>query len=75
MDIAEKRRPQDGALTHTFLDEEFDMRISTVPTAYGENVVIRVLSKNPSLFNLSTLGFEKDVLKKFKELLQKPQFL
>ena len=73
MDIAEKRRPQDGALTHTFLDEEFDMRISTVPTAYGENVVIRVLSKNPSLFNLSTLGFEKDVLKKFKELLQKPQ--
>ncbi len=73
MDIAEKRKPQDGSFTYKFQDEEYDMRVSTVPTAYGENVVIRILSKNASLFKLQNLGFEPDVLEKFKKLVNKPR--
>ena len=73
MDIAEKRNPQDGSFTHKFFDEEYDMRVSTVPTAYGENVVIRILSKNASLFKLKNLGFEEDVLKRFQRLINKPR--
>ncbi|RUM59531.1 MAG: type II secretion system protein E [Persephonella sp.] len=73
MDIAEKRNAQDGSFTHKFFDEEYDLRVSTVPTAYGENVVIRVLSKNASIFKLQKLGFEPDVLEKFKNLINKPR--
>ncbi|RUM58333.1 MAG: type II secretion system protein E [Persephonella sp.] len=73
MDIAEKRKPQDGSFTHKLHDEEYDMRVSTVPTAYGENVVIRILSKNASLFKLQNLGFEPDVLEKFRRLINKPR--
>ncbi|WP_457623260.1 GspE/PulE family protein [Persephonella sp.] len=73
LDIAEQRLPQDGAFTHTFFNESFDMRVSTIPTAYGENVVIRVLSKNLSLFNLRSLGFEEDMLSELEEEFLKPQ--
>ncbi len=73
MDIAEKRKPQDGSFTYKFQDEEYDMRVSTVPTAYGENVVIRILSKNASLFKLQNLGFEPDILEKFRRLINKPR--
>jgi type IV pilus assembly protein PilB len=73
MDIAERRRPQDGSFTHKFFDEEFDMRVSTVPTQYGENMVIRILSKNASLFKLKNLGFEEDIYKKLQDLINKPQ--
>ncbi len=73
MDIAEKRKPQDGSFTYKFQDEEYDMRVSTVPTAYGENVVIRILSKNASLFKLQNLGFEPDILEKFRKLINKPR--
>ncbi|WP_456392640.1 GspE/PulE family protein [Persephonella sp.] len=73
MDIAEQRLPQDGSFSHEFFNELYDMRVSTIPTAYGENVVIRVLSKNLSLFNLKSLGFEEEVLKQLEEEFLKPQ--
>ncbi|RUM46557.1 MAG: type II secretion system protein E [Hydrogenothermus sp.] len=73
LDIAEQRLPQDGAFSHTFFEEEYDLRVSTIPTAYGENVVLRVLSKNLSLFNLRSLGFEEDVLNHLEEQFTKPQ--
>lgn len=73
LDIAEQRLPQDGAFSHTFFEEEYDLRVSTIPTAYGENVVLRVLSKNLSLFNLRSLGFEEDVLEDLEEQFTKPQ--
>ncbi|MBK3331628.1 type II/IV secretion system protein [Persephonella atlantica] len=73
MDIAEQRLPQDGSFSHEFFEESYDMRVSTVPTAYGENVVIRILSKNLSLFNLKSLGFEEKVLKQLEEEFLKPQ--
>lgn len=73
LDIAEQRLPQDGSFTHRFFDEEYDLRVSTVPTAFGENVVIRILSKNLSLFNLRSLGFEQDVLNQLENQFSKPQ--
>ncbi len=72
MDISEQRLPQDGGFTYTFLGESYDVRVSTVPTAYGENVVMRLLPKNLSLFNLKNLGFEKDTLRDFEEVISKP---
>ncbi len=73
MDIAEQRLPQDGSFSHEFFEESYDMRVSTIPTAYGENIVIRILSKNLSLFNLKSLGFEEKVLKQLEEEFLKPQ--
>jgi type IV pilus assembly protein PilB len=72
MDISEQRLPQDGGFTYTFLGEGFDMRVSTAPTAYGENVVMRILPKNISVFNLKNLGFEDDTLNVFEEIITKP---
>ncbi|WP_457639305.1 GspE/PulE family protein [Persephonella sp.] len=73
MDIAEQRLPQDGSFSHEFFNESYDLRVSTIPTAYGENVVIRVLSKNLSLFNLKSLGFEEEILRQLEEEFLKPQ--
>lgn len=65
LDIAEQRRPQDGAFSYEFLGKRFDMRVSTIPSIHGENIVIRVLSTG-SLIRLNFLGFsEAD-----RELLQ-----
>ena len=72
MDISEQRLPQDGGFTYNFLGESYDIRVSTVPTAYGENVVMRLLPKNLSLFNLKNLGFEEDSLRDFEEVISKP---
>ena len=73
LDIAETRLPQDGSFTHRFFEEDYDLRVSTVPTAYGENLVLRLLSKNLSLFNLKNLGIEEDTLQKLEEQFKKPQ--
>ncbi len=72
MDISEQRLPQDGGFTYTFLGESYDIRVSTAPTAYGENVVMRLLPKNLSLFNLRSLGFEEDTLRELEDVISKP---
>lgn len=72
LDIAEQRLPQDGSMTHTFFDENFDIRISTIPTIHGEGIVMRVLSKNVSLFNLDSLGFEKPTQVRLEKQLARP---
>ncbi len=73
LDIAEQRLPQDGSFSYEFFNEQYDFRVSTVPTAYGENLVLRILSKNVSLFNLKRLGFEEYLYKKIEKALEKPQ--
>lgn len=73
MDIAEQRLPQDGAMSHTFFNETFDIRVSTIPSSTGENIVLRILSKNLSLFNLENLGFEENLIKKIKGQLNRSQ--
>ncbi|MCB9895220.1 MAG: Flp pilus assembly complex ATPase component TadA [Planctomycetes bacterium] len=60
MDIAERRLPQDGRASVKMGDAEIDLRISTVPTSYGERVVIRLLEKNNKQFHLADIGFMPD---------------
>ncbi len=59
-------------MSHTFFDEDFDIRVSTIPTSYGEGIVLRILSKNVSLFNLESLGFEEDTANRLMKQLKKP---
>ena len=62
MDIAEKRRPQDGKISTRAASKSLDIRVSTLPVAGGENVVMRLLMKGSLSFDLTTLGFEPDLL-------------
>ena len=72
LDIAEKRRPQDGRIRYSSLsNEDIDLRISTVPVIEGEKIVVRVLEKNPNLLNLNKLGLGSDQLNCLEEGLQK----
>ncbi|MBD3823432.1 MAG: Flp pilus assembly complex ATPase component TadA [Epsilonproteobacteria bacterium] len=59
LDISEQRKPQDGSFGYEFLNESSDLRVSTLPTSNGENIVMRLLSKNGSLFSLTHLGLSE----------------
>jgi type IV pilus assembly protein PilB len=72
MDIAEKRKPQDGGFTLRAGKREVDLRVSTFPTIYGENVVMRLLNKSSLLIGLEELGFSPDALKKFHVMIRRP---
>lgn len=72
MDIAEKRKPQDGRITQVVDRQEFDIRVSVLPTVYGEKVVMRLTSKNALTREKSQLGFKPKELKKFDHILQNP---
>jgi len=71
MDIAERRLPQDGRCSVRLGQREVDLRISTVPTSYGERSVLRLLDKSTGLFGLDELGLWKEDLKKFDSLLNR----
>jgi len=72
IDIAETRLPQDGSFTFPFLDKFYDIRVSTVPTIYGENVVMRILAGTGYLLSIDKLGFDSAGTEKVKDLFQKP---
>ena len=72
MDIAEKRRPQDGRIKLRVSNKNVDLRISTLPVQYGERVVIRVLDKSGQKFALDKLGFGERDLKVFEQLIERP---
>lgn len=59
LDIAEKRLPQDGRITFKEGQQDFDIRVSTLPTLYGEKAVLRLLTKNDELIRLDGLGFDQ----------------
>lgn len=69
LDIAEKRLPQDGRIKLKVKDSIFDIRVSTMPTLYGEKIVMRILDKSNLLLNLTKLGFEQKELREFQEAL------
>jgi type IV pilus assembly protein PilB len=73
MDISERRKPQDGRTRLVVGKSSYDMRVSTLPTADGEKIVIRVLVQDRASVSLEELGMEPDVLATFKELLRRPQ--
>jgi type II secretory ATPase GspE/PulE/Tfp pilus assembly ATPase PilB-like protein len=72
LDIAETRIPQDGSFTFPFLNKSYDIRVSTVPTIYGENVVMRVLTGKGSLLRMENLGFDPFSTGLIRRLFQKP---
>lgn len=74
LDIAEKRRPQDGRLkVRTTKGREMDFRVSVLPTLWGEKVVLRLLDKSNLQLDMTKLGFEEDDLKLFKSNINLPQ--
>jgi type IV pilus assembly protein PilB len=73
MDISERRKPQDG---RTFLrvgGRSFDLRVSSLPTADGEKIVLRILAQDRASVALEDLGFDAEVLAAFREILRRPQ--
>jgi type II secretory ATPase GspE/PulE/Tfp pilus assembly ATPase PilB-like protein len=72
LDIAETRLPQDGSFTFDFLRKDYDIRVSTVPTIYGENAVMRILAGTGPLLRIDKLGFNEHNVKIIKTLFQKP---
>lgn len=71
MDIAETRLPQDGNFNVKMENRSFEIRVSTFPTIYGENVVLRILDQTSPLFKLEDLGFSEEMLDDFKQLIRK----
>ena len=75
MDIAEKRVPQDGAIALRTGDKRIDLRVSTVPTVYGEKMVMRILDKGAIPIELTGLGFDERQSKDLIESIQMPHGL
>ena len=72
LDIAEKRLPQDGSFLMKLEDRLVDFRVSTIPTIYGEKVVIRILDRSQLPLDLTQLGFNPSQLELFRETINKP---
>jgi type IV pilus assembly protein PilB len=72
LDISEKRLPQDGRINLATAQEDFDIRVSSLPTLHGEKLVLRILSKNNVHVSLENLGFTPAELKVYKTSVQKP---
>jgi type IV pilus assembly protein PilB len=72
INIAERRIPQDGRVTTTIDGRGVDLRVATLPTVFGEKVVMRVLDKSTALLRLSDLGFLPENMKRYEESYRKP---
>lgn len=72
LDIAEKRVPQDGRLELRLSGQEIDVRVSTIPSTYGERVVMRLLQKETSQLGLEHLGMRPEELATLRKLINKP---
>ncbi|MBT9537260.1 MAG: type II secretion system ATPase GspE [Nitrospirae bacterium] len=72
MNIAERRLPQDGRIKLRISGREIDLRVSTLPTLYGESVVMRILDRGNVLTSLEELGFPEAALSQFKKLIAVP---
>jgi type IV pilus assembly protein PilB len=73
MDIAEKRLPQDGRIKVKTRNMSVDLRVSTLPTYYGEKAVIRILNKEESFLTLDELGFDSKNLAPVRSFIKQPQ--
>ena len=72
LDIAEKRLPQDGRISLRVAGRAVDVRVSTLPSGYGERVVLRLLDKQAGRLDLDHLGMDKPIQQAFEKLLRKP---
>ncbi|MHB8793614.1 MAG: type II secretion system ATPase GspE [Thermoleophilia bacterium] len=72
IDIAERRIPQDGRIGLTVGGKPIDIRVASMPTVYGEKIVMRLLDKSSIMLNLTDLGFSERALKRFEKSFRKP---
>ena len=72
LNIAERRLPQDGRIMLRVQGKELDLRVSTVPTAHGESVVMRLLDRETVVFDFERLGFTNEFLPQFQKVLEQP---
>ena len=72
LNIAERRLPQDGRIQLRVQGKELDLRVSTVPTSFGESVVMRILDRETVVFDFSALGFTGHFQQRFVEVLERP---
>ncbi len=75
LDISEKRLPQDGRFAIKVRQQRVDVRISTMPTQFGESVVMRLLNQSGGTLKLDSLGMPPEMLKKFRAIAQRPNGL
>jgi general secretion pathway protein E len=72
LNIAEKRLPQDGRIRIKIAGRDVDLRLSTVPTSYGERIVLRILDKQSVILDLTSLGFRDENLRVIENLIERP---
>jgi general secretion pathway protein E len=72
LNIAERRLPQDGRIKLRMMGKEIDLRVSTLPTLYGESVVLRILDRGSIVLDLESLGFPPDTLDDWEGMIVKP---
>ncbi|MGH0032058.1 MAG: type II secretion system ATPase GspE [Myxococcota bacterium] len=72
LNIAEKRLPQDGRIRLKIAGRDYDVRLSTLPVAFGERVVMRLLPRTQDLLNLEKLGYDQDLLEVVEKLINRP---
>ena len=72
LDISEKRLPQDGRFNVKVRNTQVDVRISTMPTQYGESAVMRLLNQSGGILGLDRIGLPADMLKRLREIIQRP---
>ena len=75
LDISEKRLPQDGKFEHKLKDRALDIRLSTLPTTFGESVVMRLVDHANAPTNLTQIGMSDDLVKRFRGLVNRPNGL
>jgi type IV pilus assembly protein PilB len=72
LDIAERRLPQDGRIKLRYVSREIDLRVSTLPTIFGEKIVMRILDKEALTLDLTKLGFDSWILEQFNKAIRSP---
>ena len=72
LDIAERRLPQDGRIKLKVADKEIDFRVSTLPTLFGESLVMRILDRDALILNLQKIGFPEELLDAYTDLIAQP---
>ena len=73
LDISERRLPQDGRISISLGRREIDLRVSTLPSSFGERIVLRILEKGATNISLDDLGFNEDILKTLRNSLSKTE--
>jgi general secretion pathway protein E len=72
LDIAERRLPQDGRMKLKITDKEIDFRVSTIPTLFGESLVMRILDRDTLMLELEKLGFPEELYEQYTDLIAQP---